>query len=169
MFKYIIFIVVLAVVGVGGYLFWMQEESEPMPQQIEQETEVEAPQNQVNTLPPGAVFEDGTIDEPVGDNEYHALISYTDRGYAPTTVTIKRGETVRFVNNASEGSWPASAVHPTHSIYPEKNDSDCLGSSFDACRELEPGEFWEFTFEESGSWRFHDHVHPSKTGVVNVE
>ena len=116
-----------------------------------------------------------TEDEgPIGDPEFHALISYTDEGFVPESVNIERGQTVRFVNNASAetGTWPASAVHPTHTIYPGSGISKCdtseQSSIFDACRELQPGEFWEFTFTEAGEWRYHDHTHAYHTGAVIV-
>jgi len=170
MFKYIATLIVLGGLVGGGYYAWVTFEEKSVEPVREQNTDRQIPKKEEeNRIPPGAVFEDGTIDEPIGDNVFHALISYTDDGYAPTKVTIKRGETVRFVNNAAEDSWPASAVHPTHGIYPEKDDSNCLGSSFDACRGLVAGEFWEFTFNETGTWRFHDHLHPYDTGSVVVE
>ena len=97
-----------------------------------------------------------------------ATITYTDEGYTPSTVTIQKGEAVRFVNKSEKETWPASAVHPTHSIYPQKSDSDCLGSSFDACRDLSPGESWEFTFNYEGEWRYHDHLHAYHNGTVIV-
>lgn len=97
-----------------------------------------------------------------------ATIMFTDEGYEPTEITIKVGQAVRWVNASSKETWPASSVHPTHSIYPGKDEGDCLGSSFDSCRGLKTGEMWEFTFTHKGEWRFHDHVHPSKTGVVKV-
>lgn len=95
-------------------------------------------------------------------------ISYTENGYEPAEVTIQKGQAVKWTNDSQVEMWPASAVHPTHSIYPQKSDSDCLGSSFDACRRMSPGESYEFTFYEQGTWKFHDHVRPSKTGVVHV-
>lgn len=97
-----------------------------------------------------------------------ATITYTDSGYEPSDVSIKKGEAVRWVNESSVEMWPASAIHPTHSLYPEKNDTDCLGSSFDVCTKIPPGGSWEFTFNDIGAWKFHDHVRPSKTGVVTV-
>ena len=102
--------------------------------------------------------------------QYDALVSFTEDGYSPSEVTIKKGQTVRFANTATTDieTWPASAVHPTHSLYPVTSDSDCLGSSFDACQGLKPGGSWQFTFSEVGEWRFHAHLHPSKFGVVNV-
>ena len=96
------------------------------------------------------------------------VITFTDAGFEPSTVAIKKGQTVRWMNNSSTNTWPASAVHPTHSIYPQKSASDCLGSSFDACRGLAKGETWDFTFNDVGTWKFHDHLHASKTGSVTV-
>lgn len=97
-----------------------------------------------------------------------AEIRYTDDGYVPSEVTIRKGEAVRWINDSTRDMWPASAVHPTHSLYPEKSDSDCLGSSFDACDYLAPGTTWEYTFHTTGDWRFHDHVRASRTGIVHV-
>lgn len=108
-------------------------------------------------------------EEALPSGEVAATIIYTDKGYEPNEVTIRVGQAVRWVNNSPGEMWPAAAVHPTHAIYPQKSDSDCLGSSFDSCRRLQPGESYEFTFTYEGDWKFHDHVRPSKTGVVHVE
>lgn len=159
--KVLLALVALIIVAGGAYLLLGQETAN-------------APENQMNgeTEMTGGENENGSgigVEVAVGDPEFHALISYTENGYEPSSVTIKKGQTVRFVNNhSSQETWPASAIHPTHGIYPEKSASDCLGSSFDSCRGLKAGEFWEFTFDEVGAWRFHDHLHASKTGVVNV-
>ena len=98
-----------------------------------------------------------------------ATISYTDNGFVPDAIHVKQSQIVRFVNNSEVATWPASAVHPTHSVYPQQMRTDCLGSSFDTCRGLTPGESWEFQFDHVGLWRFHDHVHPSQTGTITVE
>lgn len=110
-----------------------------------------------------------SAEEPLPRGEVAATIVYTDKGYEPNEVTISLGQAVRWVNNSPGEMWPAAAVHPTHAIYPQKSDSDCLGSSFDSCRRLQPGESYEFTFSYEGDWKFHDHVRPSKTGVVHVK
>lgn len=96
------------------------------------------------------------------------VITYTDAGFVPSSVTIKKGQTVRWVNNSGSKVWPASAVHPQHSAYPQKSASDCLGSSFDACKGLAQGESWDFKFDYVGSWKFHNHLKASQWGVVNV-
>ena len=137
--NFLIAIVVVVVLG-GGYLLW-QNSSQPA----------------VVTPTPTP-----TPTAPV-------TVTYTDAGFSPSSVTIKQGQTVRFVNNSSsQEMWPASAVHPTHSVYPQKSGSDCLGSSFDACKSLKPSESWSFTFDSVGEWRYHDHLHASKTGTVVV-
>lgn len=96
------------------------------------------------------------------------IITFTDAGYSPSSVTIKKGQTVRYVNNSNTGTWPASANHPSHTVYPQKSATDCLGSSFDACHNLKPGESWEFTFTEVGTWGYHDHSNAKFRGTVVV-
>lgn len=107
--------------------------------------------------------------EPMGDPIFHALVEYTDNGYVPARVTIKKGETVRFVNNSTRGNWVGGDNHPSHTIYPEKSASDCLGTSFDTCRALQAGEFWEFTFNHTGSWGYHNHIRARDGGTVVVQ
>jgi plastocyanin len=143
----VIGILVVVIGAVVAYIVWPQLASAPG-------TDAKKSGEDTNTIP----------------DYYDALISYTEEGYSPSSVTIKKGQSVRWTNDATSDveTWPASAVHPTHSIYPVSSDSDCLGSSFDACRGLKQGGVWQFTFNEVGEWRFHDHLHPSKTGVVIV-
>ncbi len=97
-----------------------------------------------------------------------AVVTFTENGYSPASVTIKKGDVVRFENRANRDTWPASAFHPTHTIYPEKTTGDCLGSAFDACRGVPPGESWAFTFNHVGTWRYHDHLNAAKTGTIIV-
>lgn len=86
-------------------------------------------------------------------------ITYTDSGFSPTTLTIKSGDTVVFKNNGSKDFWPASAIHPTHTIYPE----------FDAKKGIAPGATYSFTFTRIGSWKYHNHLNPSLTGTITVQ
>jgi hypothetical protein len=99
---------------------------------------------------------------------YDVLITYTDDGFSPRDVTIEQGQRVRFLNSSSAAFWPASGVHPTHTLYPEKESTDCLGSSFDSCQDVAPGEYFDFTFYYEGAWPFHDHSHAYHSGTVTV-
>ncbi len=94
------------------------------------------------------------------------VVSMTDKGYLPMSLTIKKGDTVTFKNDGTEASWPASAIHPTHAGYPTKGG--CLGSTFDACKGIAPGDAWSFTFDVVGSWGYHDHLNPSHFGKIIV-
>lgn len=97
-----------------------------------------------------------------------AVITFTDSGFSPSNVTVKKGEIVRWMNNSGSQVWPASAVHPSHGVYPQKSPSDCLESSFDACNGLAQGEYWDFKFDYVGEWKFHNHLNASQRGSVNV-
>lgn len=110
-----------------------------------------------------------TEEEPMGDPIFHALVSYTNDGFDPATVTIQKGETVRFVNQADAGMWVGGDNHPTHTQYPESSEGDCSGTSFDTCRALQAGEFWEFTFNVVGEWGFHNHVRAGDSGTIIVQ
>lgn len=96
------------------------------------------------------------------------VITYTDAGFVPSSVTVKKGQIVRWMNNSGSKVWPASAVHPSHEVYPQKSPSDCLGSSFDACKGLAQGESWDFKFDVVGEWKFHNHLNASQRGAVKV-
>jgi plastocyanin len=95
------------------------------------------------------------------------VIEITSSGFSPQRITINQGETVTWVNRNNEEHWPASAQHPTHRVYP--TTGGCLGSTFDACKGLAQGEEWSFTFDEKGSWNYHDHLNPGLFGTVVVE
>jgi len=85
-------------------------------------------------------------------------IEITSSGFNPPELTINAGETVTFINKDTEPHWPASAMHPTHLLYPETGG--CIGSKFDACKELAQGETFSFAFNEIGAWKYHDHLKP---------
>ncbi|MCH8889333.1 hypothetical protein IID26_02835 [Patescibacteria group bacterium] len=114
---------------------------------------------------PGAKGADSTE----GTGSTPAVVTYTASGFSPTTVTISKGESVTWKNESNRRMWVASAVHPTHTIYPEQTDVDCLGSSFDACAGAGVGVSYEFTFNEVGTWKYHNHLGISNTGTVIVE
>lgn len=94
------------------------------------------------------------------------VVGITASGFSPSTITVNAGDTVTFVNRDSAKHWPASAMHPTHSAYPEPGG--CIGSKFDACHGLSQGESFAFTFTHAGTWKYHDHLNPGTTGTVVV-
>lgn len=93
-----------------------------------------------------------------------------DDAYVPKIVDIKKGDTVTWTNVNCDTTWPASAMHPTHGVYPQKTGSCAAigGSDFDSCGGLKTGESWSFRFDFAGSWKYHDHLRPSLNGTVSV-
>ncbi|MEK6824273.1 MAG: hypothetical protein AABY02_00300, partial [Nanoarchaeota archaeon] len=63
--------------------------------------------------------------------------------------------------------------HPSHKNYPGSDIAKCGTSEastiFDACKGLAQGESYSFTFNEVGSWNYHDHLNPNLRGTVIVE
>ncbi len=101
------------------------------------------------------------------------VVKYTDSGYSPDIITIKKGDTVTWENESSSPMWTASGVHPTHTVYSGTSLSehcpDPNNISFDECQKVGSGQSWSFTFTKTGTWSYHNHAHASDTGTVIVK
>lgn len=86
------------------------------------------------------------------------VVTYTDSGFAPNTVTAKTGTIVTFVNESMRGMWVASDLHPTHQLLP----------GFDALTSVVSGSTYEYTFTKVGTWSYHNHKNPTDIGTVKV-
>lgn len=94
-------------------------------------------------------------------------VVYTDAGFLPKTLTVKKGVTVSFKNQSSHKMRVASDPHPKHDAYPTKGS--CGGSTFDICTAISPSQAWSFTFEIAGTWGYHNDVNPSEGGTIIVQ
>lgn len=103
-------------------------------------------------------------------------IEMSASGFTPQDLTVDQGDTVVFENVGEVGIEPAVDLHPTHTQYDgtsrsehcenEKSNSEV----FDSCSPVEPGESYNFTFEKTGEWNYHDHTHnPGNKGTIIVE
>ena len=106
-------------------------------------------------------METGTVNtNTTGTNTAKKVtVNYTDSGFSPASMTIKKGDTVVFVNQSSESMWVASNPHPTHTDYPAFDEKATVGS----------GGSWSFTFDQVGTWDYHNHKSSSDTGTIVVE
>ncbi len=148
--KTIIAIVIVAVVVLGGYfLFRVAYQSTPSVSQTSNQQTVPQP---------------STAQTSVAEIN---VVTYTNAGYSPSTLRIKAGDTVIFKNQSSQSMWTASGKHPTHLLYP--TTGGCIGSTFDACKGVQPGDSWSFKFDLPGTWKYHNHLNSSDTGAVIVE
>lgn len=108
----------------------------------------------------GGGSEEGEEGKEAGeDEEEGAIVTITDGGFSPATLTVKAGTTVTFMNKDSAPHWPASNPHPVHTAL--------LG--FDAKISLATDQTYNFTFNRPGTWRYHDHLNPGLVGQVVVE
>lgn len=87
-------------------------------------------------------------------------MTYSNSCYSPQNLTIKKGDTINFVNNSNTRKmWPASDNHPSHTIY----------SEFDANKGYNTGETYSFTFNNAGTWGYHDHLRSSCEGTITIQ
>ena len=142
-------VVVVAVLLIGSADDTQQETT------TNEQTSEESTQNQ-ETTPAGEETSD------VSDTDGIPIVTTTvvmgEDSYTPAYLIMKKGSTIIWENESSSDRWPASDVHPSHTIYPE----------FDPKRPISPGESWSFTFDKVGEWDFHDHIKPSITGNVTI-
>ena len=104
------------------------------------------------------------------EEEVDNLITITADGFSED-ISILVGQTVTWTNEDTEEHWPASNDHPDHTGYTGTDNADCGEEDlvmFDSCAGLAEGESWTFTFDEEGTWGYHDHLNSSLTGEITV-
>lgn len=154
----LIAIVVIALIALGAYAFSTREAAAPSDEQ---------------SMEQSATTSESSINEEDGGPAF-TVITLTDNGFSPSSVTIAVGETVRFINDSSRGMWIGADEHPTHTEYDGTSTREhcsngmSTGGSFDQCTSVANGEFWDYTFTKSGTFGFHNHVGASHTGTVIV-
>lgn len=135
-----IFLVILGFLG--GYFVFRQRPN-PTPNQIENTaTQTEQPTITQNPTNVKAV-----------------IITYKNGVFTPNTINIKKGTTVKFINEGTDQMWVASSPHPQHTDLPD----------FDQLKGVGQGVSYEYTFTKVGNWKFHNHLKPSAFGTVIVE
>lgn len=158
-----IFITILAIalIAVGAYAFSTNRTAAPSNEAVIEEN---------STGTSEAVMQTEEDSGPA-----FKVVTLTDNGFSPALVTIARGETVRFVNDSSRSMWVGADEHPTHTEYDGTSTREhCAngmntGASFDQCTSVAKGAFWDFTFNKSGTFGYHNHVGASNTGTVVVQ
>ncbi len=165
--KYITGIVVVIVVLVGGYFFFVKPGTAPVTNP-ETAGGNSAP---LETTNPGAQNDPGlgaSVGVSVGTP---VTVTYTDSGFSPKSVTIKKGQSVTWVNKSSRAMWIGSASHPDHTGYDgTSRAAHCAAgytgpAPFDECG---AGTSYTFTFNEVGTWGYHNHAGAQDMGVVIV-
>src|SRR3989344_4801790 len=149
----IVFVALLVIVMTGA--LWVSQRSSTLSQEPVQNTgqKYVRPTRLPATTTGGYIISTSAV---TSVNELHAkgfsaLVSVSDTGFEPRTITVNKGATIRFFNNSG------ASVHIAASgdaLYPGK--STCGASAFDSCKALTKNDFWEFTFAVSGTWTYQD-------------
>lgn len=88
-----------------------------------------------------------------------AEVSITTNGFVPASIVVKSGTTVKFTNTDGQPHRIVSDPHPAHDIL----------AAFDSEEPLNPNDSFSFTFEQVGTFGYHDETKPSVTGSITVE
>ncbi|MEK7574839.1 MAG: plastocyanin/azurin family copper-binding protein [Patescibacteria group bacterium] len=162
--KYIIGIVIVAIIIIAVSLGAKEKTSEDVNESVQPVV--------TNTMPAEGnttVDEMVLVPEDTTPKAKTVEVTYTDTGFSPKEISIKLGDTVKFINKSSEGMWVGSAMHPTHIVYSGTSLSDhcpdAVGTAFDQCGSTAE---YSFTFNKVGSWGYHNHVSAKMFGKVIV-
>jgi plastocyanin len=153
-------VVAVIVVAILGFVFWGNQSSPPAA------PPATPPAAQTPTVPAATPQ---PTPQPVNGPAVPSsvTVTYTDNGFSPAMITVKKGDTVVFKNAASDDMWVASNPHPAHTGYP--TTGGCRASTFDSCKGIAPGSSWSFTFTVVGTWGYHNHLNAGEGGKVVVQ
>jgi len=86
------------------------------------------------------------------------IVTLTKDGFEPDEIIIRQNDRVSFKTTRKESFWPASNVHPQHSIYPKFDPKTPISSDME----------WSFKFVDAGRFSYHDHIFANHTGKIIV-
>lgn len=138
---------ILALIMLAGLVFFKFLKSQPFPK----------PSNQ----PPPAATQSGAL-QPDARGQIHPLekvtVTLTSSGFDPKEVTVKKNGEVSWLNKSGKQASVNSDPHPTHQDFPPLN----LGL-------FPSGSNVSLVFDKTGTFKYHNHLSPSQTGVVIVQ
>lgn len=92
------------------------------------------------------------------DTSITAILTYTNDGFDPGSLTVPSGVALRIVNNSDDIVKPSSDPHPEHTINPELNFP-----------EIEPGQSVTRKLNAKGAWGMHDHFNDDHRATITVQ
>jgi plastocyanin len=99
----------------------------------------------------------GTDKQPT--EQTGVTVSYTNAGFSPTVLRVKKGTMVTFKNDSSGKLWVASDPHPMHTGLP----------GFDSNDGIDQSESFSFTFVRLGTFGYHNHLNTTDKATIIVE
>lgn len=92
------------------------------------------------------------------NNNVLQQVVFTNEGFTPSEIHIRKGTTVAWTNRSKNPMWIASDPHPSHTYL----------SGFDQKEILNTKGTYRFIFTKSGAWKYHNHIIPSFRGKIIV-
>lgn len=86
------------------------------------------------------------------------VITYSDNGFSPATITVKNGDTVTIKNTSDHTMQFDSDPHPAHTTNTELN-----------VEKVSAGGSQTFVVKRTGTFGYHNHLDPSETGTIIVQ
>lgn len=145
--KAIIAIVILVIV-VAGATLWMLRKDPVVTETSTNNTPTTSDSNANSSSPTDTVTPTGS----------EAVITYSDSGYSPSSVTVKAGDKVIIKNTSSRSMQFDSDPHPAHTTNPELN----VGA-------VSPGQEMSFVVDTKGTFGYHNHLNASQKGTIIVQ
>lgn len=96
-----------------------------------------------------------TPSPPITETEF---ITLTKDGFDPSVLTIKAGTKVTWLNQSGADATVNSSPHPLHTDYSPLN----LGS-------FANNESVSLVFDKPGTYKYHDHLNPTRFGQIVVQ
>lgn len=158
-----IIIVIIALLIIGGFIYYASTNGTSNEESKSTAGSALKVSGEENSIAP--------VNQKAGSPKEHT-IEILSSEFSPSNLEINAKDSVTWVNKDSTERWPASAMHPTHKVYPGSDIEKCGTSEekniFDACKGLAQGKSFKFTFNEKGSWSYHDHLVGGKFGKIIV-
>lgn len=86
------------------------------------------------------------------------IITYSDSGFSPSTITVQSGDSITIKNQSSQGLQFDSDPHPIHT-----DDTDLNVGT------VAPGGDQTFTVSKKGTFGYHNHLAPSDRGTIIIK
>lgn len=146
----------MAVVILGGGVLLLSANNQQQPtttQQQPSETVVVQPTQETPSSPSATQTPSDSMTK-----EETNTVTVTETGFTPQTTTVKAGTKVTWINKSGGVANVSSDFHPTHLLYPKLN----LGR-------FDNGATVTLVFDTAGTYKYHDHLTPSRVGTIIVE
>lgn len=99
----------------------------------------------------GSVFWLVRDNNKVAEAAPSATVEITATGFEPQTIKISKGQSITWINKDASPHQVASDPYPSNDALPSLNSDEPLAE----------GESYSSTFEETGTFTYHDNVNPA--------